>query len=401
VHDVRLAYVCCVDCGLLIAAGGGGDAIAAAILHRALDGSTRPAIATYSWDRLLIDPLPGPRDPSDFSDLELVGEHNYRVTARTRVREPAGSTLPGLAAELEADLYLLDPRHGAQGIARQLDELTRKLHTDTVTIVDVGGDILAHGDEPTLRSPLADSLALAAINALDREADVLVTGAGVDGELPAALVLERCTQLAARTVHALTASDVEPFAPLFEWHPSEATGLLCAAAAGVRGVAEIRDRGLPVTLTDDTPIVYALDSPSTVHANRLARQLARTSSLAQAEDVVRAIGRESEIDYERRKARSLAEAAVPDPPAEASLSDRLAEIRADAAHRRVDFITLRGLAERLGLPGSRLADLRYELRSRPTDEYLAPLWIVRPASGREPAAFADSPAATDAGVRGR
>src|SRR4051794_6667449 len=152
-----------MDCGLLIAAGGGGDAIAAAILHCALDDTGgRPAIATYSWDRLLIDPLPGPRDPSSFTALQPLGERNYRVTTDTTPIPPAGSTLPRLAAELAADLYLLDARGGAQGLANQLAELTNELGVDRVTIVDVGGDILAHGDEPTLRSPLADSLVLAA-----------------------------------------------------------------------------------------------------------------------------------------------------------------------------------------------------------------------------------------------
>src|SRR4051794_8268878 len=152
-----------MDCGLLIAAGGGGDAIAAAILHHALDDTGgRSAIATYSWDRLLIDPIPGPRDPSSFTGLEPVGSLNYRITADTTPIPPAGSTLPRLAAELDADLSLLDPRCGAQGLADQLSELRDQLGVDNITIVDVGGDILAHGDEPTLRSPLADSLVLAA-----------------------------------------------------------------------------------------------------------------------------------------------------------------------------------------------------------------------------------------------
>jgi hypothetical protein len=66
-----------------------------------------------------------------------------------------------------------------------------------------------------------------------------------------------------------------------------------------------------------------------------------------------------------------------------SLADRMAEIRADAAHRHVDFITLRGLAERLGLHGSRLGELRDELQSQRAGEYSAPLWVVRPSETRE------------------
>jgi hypothetical protein len=369
-----------VDCGLLIAAGGGGDAIAAAIIHDALEPTRRrPAIATYSWDRLLIDPLPGPRDASDFEGLEPVGEHNYRVTPNSTPRAPAGSTLPRLAAELDADLYLLDPRDGAQGLGRQIAELAELLDAPSVTIVDVGGDILAHGDEPTLRSPLADSLVLAATAPLADDVQLLVTGPGVDGELPKALVLDRYHQLRARVIHRLAAADTEPFRRLFEWHPSEATGLLCAAAAGTRGTAEIRDRRYPVALTQDTPDVHVLDHPPALETNRLARALLNTRSLTAAEDAVRAAGRDSEIDYERRKAHQRQHAPATDagPLAPAPLLDRLADIRADALARGIDFITLRGLAERLGVTGAQLAELQHQLRRRHPGEYTPPIWKLR------------------------
>jgi hypothetical protein len=367
----------------LIAAGGGGDAIAAAILHHALDDrGNRPAIASYSWDRLLVDPLPGPRDPSSFTNLKPVGRLNHRITANTAPIPPAGSTLPRLAAELDADLYLLDPRGGAEGLAEQLAELSGQLPTATVTIVDVGGDILAHGDEPTLRSPIADSLVLAAAAHLD-DAKVLVTGPGIDGELPESIVLERYEQLGARLVHQLTADDFEPFGGLFDWHPSEATGILCAAASGTRGTAEIRDQGLVVELTEHTPDVHLLSSSHVLASNHIARDLDGTSSLADVEDALRAAGRTSEIDYERRKAANSrpARRAVLEPGAADArvFADQLAQIRDDAARRGIDFITLRGLAERLGIPGTGLANLQRHLTStRQPGEYTPPLWNVRP-----------------------
>jgi hypothetical protein len=60
----------------------------------------------------------------------------------------------------------------------------------------------------------------------------------------------------------------------------------------------------------------------------------------------------------------------------AAFLDQLAEIRGDAARRGVDFITLRGLAERLRLPASRLPDLRRQLDSQANGNYDAPLWTV-------------------------
>ena len=166
---------------------------------------------------------------------------------------------------------------------------------------------------------------------------------------------------------------------MFDWHPSEATGLLCAAAAGIRGTAEIRDQGLPVTLSDQTAEVHALPAHRIIEINQLAQQLRHTGSLESAEDALRAAGRQSEIDYERRKANNLGDPTASPPSLSATaLLEQLAEVRGDAARRSIDFITLRGLAERLGVPGTRLGDLHHHLSARPQGEYTPPLWSVRP-----------------------
>ncbi|MBA3906981.1 MAG: DUF1152 domain-containing protein, partial [Pseudonocardiales bacterium] len=54
---------------LYVAAGGGGDAIAAHAIARAMHDDRAPAVASYSWDRFVLDPAPGPRRVEDFDDL--------------------------------------------------------------------------------------------------------------------------------------------------------------------------------------------------------------------------------------------------------------------------------------------------------------------------------------------
>lgn len=123
------------------------------MLDAALNGDEDQAvILTYAWDRLLVDQVPGARGSSDFTGLEPVTPSVWSVPAEARSIAPAGSTLPRLAAELPHTFALIDPHHGAEGITRQLEELIGHLAPTSIDLLDMGGDILARGDEPTLRA---------------------------------------------------------------------------------------------------------------------------------------------------------------------------------------------------------------------------------------------------------
>ncbi|MEU3185134.1 DUF1152 domain-containing protein [Streptomyces sp. NPDC006923] len=69
-------------------------------------------------------------------------------------------------------------------MTRQLEAWIRHLSPESIDL-DVGGDILARGDEPTLPSPLAEALALAARRQVDGPVRLLIAGPGLDGEIPA------------------------------------------------------------------------------------------------------------------------------------------------------------------------------------------------------------------------
>ncbi|MFJ3494084.1 DUF1152 domain-containing protein [Streptomyces sp. NPDC086091] len=364
---------------LIVAAGGGGDAVGAALLHSALYGDDDPAvILTYAWDRLLIDPLPGPRNPADFTGLEPLTRTTSGVPATARPLPPAGSTLPRLAAHLPHRLALIDPRHGVRGITDQLDDLVAHLRPTSVDLLDIGGDILARGDEPTLKSPLADALTLAACAQLDADVRLLIAGPGLDGELPYDAELR---DLLGPRVHTFTACDVEPISAVLEWHPSEATGMLAATARGVRGICEIRDAGLPVPLTDDSPVVHEADLDQVLDRNELARAVVSTSTLPQAEALSRRICGFSEIDYERTKAHRLGQR-QPGPLDPVSALHHLTRFETAARARGVTHTTFRRLTEALNLSGTEREPLRRLLADSYPQRYrsAAPLWSLTPVS---------------------
>ena len=81
---------------------------------------------------------------------------------------------------------LVDPNPGpARGRRGAGGRLPRGSAATRSLLVDVGGDVLAHGEEPGLASPLADSILLAAARHLPDDLRVVaaVFGAGCDGEL--------------------------------------------------------------------------------------------------------------------------------------------------------------------------------------------------------------------------
>ncbi|MFG2651734.1 DUF1152 domain-containing protein [Streptomyces sp. NPDC048436] len=357
---------------LIVAAGGGGDAVAAAMLHTALYGDEDQAvILTYAWDRLLIDPVPGPRGPDNFTGLEQLTPAVWEVPADARPIAPAGSTLPRLAAELPHTFALIDPHHGAEGITRQLEELINHLSPGSIDLLDVGGDILARGDEPTLKSPLADALTLAACCQVNAPVRLLVAGPALDGEL----LLEDLRGLLGPLVHTFTSKDVEPVSSVLEWHPSEATGMLAATARGVRGTCEVRDAGLPVALTGEGPTVHEVDMDDAVTRNQLARAIMATETLDEAEAHSREICGYSEIDYQRNKAAWLND----QPPADLVSQTVLAQLdqfEGEARSRGVTHTTFRRITEALGLSGKQRQELRSLLIKHRPDAYEAPLWKV-------------------------
>jgi hypothetical protein len=333
---------------LLVAAGGGGDALASLLLsHRLSTGSKVPVVASYSWDRRILDPLPGPRSVTDFGGVRQLTPHNVEVTASSQLRSGGQSTLPLLAETIGAARFvLLDPHSGAVGMRRQIMELVQLFSFESVILVDVGGDLVATGSEDELRSPLADALALASLANFPAPVHVAVAGPGLDGELSPSYVRSRCTSLGGNLLAHLDGADVEPYFSALAEHPSEATTLLAAAALGIAGKAEIRDNADTVAVTDASAEVYVLSGSGAFAGNKLAQELTATRSLAEAEAATLAVCGRCELDYERQKAAALPRVTTP----AAEMQRKLQEYWLSAATRGITLATFRRLTEVMKLP---------------------------------------------------
>ncbi|MFM9368549.1 DUF1152 domain-containing protein [Streptomyces sp. Da 82-17] len=336
---------------LLIAAGGGGDPLGATIAaHPLVPGHGRPAIATYAWERPEVDPTPGPLGAADFTGLGQ-DPAGPAFTPATRAVAPAGSTLPALAEALPARLLMLDPTEGLTGLARQIAAMAVPA-AGRVRIVDIGGDILTRGDEPTLCSPLVDAYTLAACHLAGVTATVHVAGPGADGEIPQDTLLARLTDR--YVTPGPTAADRA--AAALRWHPTEASALFAAAIHGTRGTVRTVARAVP--LTDASARVHELPLTEALDRNPVAQALLdqRPPTLDEAADLSHKVTGIHELDRERGRPGPVWTAAFP-----ADRHRALAEIR--EAAEGADHATLRFAARTLGLTWHDIPALRLLLNA--------------------------------------
>jgi hypothetical protein len=222
----------------------------------------------------------------------------------------------------------------------------------------------------------------------------VVAGPGLDGELSQDQVLAATGDEPERV---LDADDVAPFAHVLDWHPTESTALLAAAAHGRRGVVEIRDGRLAVPLTDRSAQVHRVALATVLARSLVATALVGSSSLDEAEEIARRVCGFSEIDAERRKAAQIAALAVGDDTvahdggdeatgdasrdrrrASERLDRAVRDLEAEAGGRGVDFLTFRRIAEELQLPSGPANRLRRHLVATRPEHHAWPLWSVTP-----------------------
>ena len=309
---------------LCIGIGGGGDVVGALATGEAcrLYASARPVLGGVTWERRPIDPLPGPRGAAEIADAEELGPGVLAATATTRVRASGVRFAEARMAEFLAEpTVLVDVNRGASTVARGLAAAVERLRCDLVVLVDVGGDALAHGDEPGLASPLCDAVMLAAgvLLAEERSVPVLagVFGIGCDGELAPSEVLERLAEVAAAGglagVRGLTEAVVERLEAAVAVIPTEASAQALRCYRGDLGEAAIRAGRRSVQLSPVGATTVYLDPAAALSsAARLAAAVRDCPDLEAANRALNALGVRTELDWEREAAHTSTPVSRPD-----------------------------------------------------------------------------------------
>jgi hypothetical protein len=296
---------------LVLGIGGGGDvvgALATAEVCR-LHGA-RPLVGGVTWERRPIDPQPGPRSEREIEGARRLAPGVLAASAETRVRDTGVLFAESRMAELLGEeTVLVDATLGPHALADGLAAAAAELGCDLIVFVDVGGDALAHGDEPGLASPLCDAVLLAAaarVAAVRGAPPVLggIFGIGCDGELTPAEVLERLAELGAvgglLGARGLTPSIAQRLAEAVRAVPTEASAGALRCFRGEIGVSAIRGGRRRVELSPAGALTFYFDPVAALRSTaRLAAAVMDASDLDEANEILHGLGVYTELDYER------------------------------------------------------------------------------------------------------
>lgn len=293
---------------LVIGVGGGGDVVGALATARFLEFcGLQFTLGGLSWERNVYDPIPGPRKLTETKNVRALHPYAWLANPESQTSTGVPFAEARMAAVIKQDVLLVDINGGVQGVIDGLEVAIKELHTDLLVGLDVGGDSLAQGHEPGLRSPLADSIMLAAFAELakrDHRTMWGVFGYGSDGELTVDEIEFALSKLAGAGgllgAWSLTAKIAAELEEAIKTVPTEASAIPVQCFRGAWGNHDIRRGERHVKLTPLTALTFFMSTTKLYDTlARPAKAVRHSSSLDDANDALHAIGIRTELDYER------------------------------------------------------------------------------------------------------
>lgn len=298
------------DRALVFGVGGCGDIVSTIPTARLLESHGVEVIyGGIAWERVVVDPQPGPRHFDEIENIDRLNDTVALATKETRTLDGIEFAETNVARHYEEEVALIDIDSGARGVADGLDNACDQLDIDLVVGTDAGGDVLAAGDEPGIKSPLTDAIMLAALSSVETDACLGMYGYGSDGEL----TLDEITEGIARAAQqdgllgawGLTPKIVDELETLVELVTTEASRLPLEVARGKLGEAVIRDGARSVELTPASTVTFYLNPEVVAATSDLDNCVRGTRSFDAAQQALTDAGYDTELDLERKLASDM------------------------------------------------------------------------------------------------
>jgi len=295
---------------LVIGVGGGGDVVGALATARFLEFCGLDFIlGGLSWERSPIDPLPGPRTLPEVRDVRALHPYVWAANGQSRTTRDVHFCESRMAAIRREEVLLVDISGGVKGVVEGLEVALKEFKADLLVGLDVGGDSLAQGHEAGLRSPLADSIMLAAYAELEKRGQRTlwgVFGYGSDGELTVEEIEVALSKLAAAGgwlgSWSLTPKIAAELSEVIKSVPTEASAIPVESFYGALGQRKIRSGQRDVKMTPLTALTFFLATTTLYETlSRPAQAVRMSASLEDANNALHAIGVKTELDLERER----------------------------------------------------------------------------------------------------
>ena len=295
---------------LVIGVGGGGDVVGALAVARFLEFcGLEFLLGGLSWERSVYDPIPGPRKLCETRNVRALHEFAWMANAETQTMTGVYFAESRMAVALGREVLLLDINGGVPGVVNGIETAMQELQADLLVGIDVGGDSLAEGHEPGLRSPLADSIMLAAFAELEKRGRRTlwgVFGYGSDGELTVGEIEFALSRIGAAGGllggWSLTPQIAAELERIVQTVSTEASAIPLRCLSGAWGEQKIRGGERSVKLTPLTALTFFVSTRVVFETlSRPAQAVQRSGSLSEANDALHALGIKTELDLESER----------------------------------------------------------------------------------------------------
>ncbi len=293
---------------IVLGIGGGGDVVGTLPTARLMElFGAETIIGGVAWERVVFDAQPGARTLDEVEEVRPIHDTVWWAGQEARTKTGVRFTEAKVAEISGRDTLLVTVGGGPKALAEGLLEAARQLDADRIIGVDVGGDAIATGEEPDLRSPLCDSVLVAALAEAGLEVPSMlgVLGYGSDAELSPEEIDRNVSELAAAGgflgAWGITADVADEMEILAQEVGTEASALPVECFRGAQGLRAIRSGTCFVRLSPVCAVTIYLDPRVVVdRETSLAHAVKDAGSLEQANDLLHSKkGLRTELDLER------------------------------------------------------------------------------------------------------
>jgi hypothetical protein len=294
---------------LLIGIGGGGDIVGTIPTGDLLSMfGVECVYGGISWERSVFDPVPGPRTFEETRNVRKLNDVVWYANKDTVTSTGVSYAESGFSRVWGEETLLIGIHAGPEAVAEGILDACHRLNADLVIGIDVGGDVLAQGDEPGLMSPLADALMTAALYYVDRNIPTVMGlfGYGSDGELTQD-ELDRSMKVLAKEGGILgswgiTQEALKKLEKMISTVPTEASRMPVLFAKGEFTDTTIRSGRRNISLSMSSTVTFYLSTKVVYEKlSKLSPCVCGCKTLEEANNALHSIGVHTELDIERER----------------------------------------------------------------------------------------------------